>query len=295
MQSFLSARKSRHALHRLARLLDGVDGRAEHHLRADRMQRELETGDDTEIAAAAFQRPQQVGIFIGRGMHQPAVGRDHVGGHEIVDRQAIAAPEPAHAARQRQAGDTGIGDDAARGSESEGLGLAIDVTPGGAALDPGPLALCVHPHRAHARKIYHHAAVADGVPGDIVAAAADGNRQFVCPGEIDCGHDVGCALGPDDHGRAAVDHGVPDGASVVVTFITRNQDGAANAFTQMRDGDGELAGACGVRCVHGRSPCCGQPALIARASCGGRCSKVYPWVTIGQRDVLHTNGANVTL
>ena len=45
------------------------------HFRPDRMQLEFERRDHAEVAAAAAQRPEQVGIFGGAGMQAPAVGQ----------------------------------------------------------------------------------------------------------------------------------------------------------------------------------------------------------------------------
>ena len=62
------------------------------------MQAELEVDHHTEIPAAAAQRPEQIRILSLAGMHETAIGRHHVGAHEIVAGQAVPAPEPADAA-----------------------------------------------------------------------------------------------------------------------------------------------------------------------------------------------------
>ena len=79
--------------------------------------------------------------------------------------------------REREAGDAGVRDQAAGRREAEGLGRRGRRRPGGAALDPGAAPLRVDPHGAHQRQVEHHAAIADGVARDVVAAAADRHRQ----------------------------------------------------------------------------------------------------------------------
>ena len=59
--------------------------------RADRMQPERERGDHAEVAAAAAHRPEQVGVLLGAGRDEAAVGQHHVGRQQVVDGQAVLA------------------------------------------------------------------------------------------------------------------------------------------------------------------------------------------------------------
>src|SRR6185312_11889475 len=74
----------------------GIQWRAEHQLRAYLMQRELEPGDDTEVATAALERPEQIRMFCSTGVHYCAVGSHNLRGHQVVDRQTVAAAQPAN-------------------------------------------------------------------------------------------------------------------------------------------------------------------------------------------------------
>lgn len=51
-------------------------------------------------------------------------------------------------------------------------------------------------------------------------------------GEADGMHDVCNACGPDDYGRTAVDHAVPDASSVVVFLVAGGEDGAVERLPQ---------------------------------------------------------------
>ena len=199
------------------------------------MQRELEAGDDAEVAATALERPEQVRVLAGIGMDEPAIGGDDIGRDEVVDAQAVATPEPADPATQGQAADAGVRDEAARRREPERLRRRIDVAPGRAALHPRATTFGVHPHAAHPGQVDHHAALPHGVTGDVVAAAADRDRQAVVAGERHGRHDIGLTARPDDHRRPPVDHRVPDRAGRVVPGIGRDQDIALDEGAQLSE------------------------------------------------------------
>ena len=124
-----------------AQHVGGVLGRPEHRSGhdggADGVQREPERADDAEVPAAAPQRPEQVGVIVGRCPNDVALGGDHLGLHEVVDGEPVLAHEPADAAAQAEATDAGVAHDAARRGKTVCLCLVVDVAPQGAALDEG--------------------------------------------------------------------------------------------------------------------------------------------------------------
>ena len=63
-----------------------------------------------------------------------AVGQHHLGGPQVVERQAVLRHQPAEAAAERQAGDPGAADDAAGRREPVQLRLAVELPPEDAAL-----------------------------------------------------------------------------------------------------------------------------------------------------------------
>ena len=79
-----------------------------------------------------------------------------------------------------------------------------------AALDPGEPLVGIDADRVHRRQVDHQPAVGNGVPGDVVTAAADPDLQVAAAAEPDRGSDVGGARGTGRCGRAPVDHRVPD-------------------------------------------------------------------------------------
>jgi hypothetical protein len=91
-------------------LLEFPEQQAGLHDRPHLVQAELELGDHAEVAAAAADRPEQVGILVRRGPLDPPVGGDQLGRGEVVDGQPGLAGQPAHATAQRQPADTGVTD-----------------------------------------------------------------------------------------------------------------------------------------------------------------------------------------
>src|SRR3546814_4155031 len=55
---------------------------------SDRVEAEFERGDHAEVAAAAPQRPEQVGVLVLRRPQPLALGRHDVDGEQVVDREA---------------------------------------------------------------------------------------------------------------------------------------------------------------------------------------------------------------
>ena len=72
------------------RILEREHDEPAERLRPERMQLKLELGHDAEVAAAAAERPEEVGIFICAGPHVLAVSGDDFRGDEVVDRSCHA-------------------------------------------------------------------------------------------------------------------------------------------------------------------------------------------------------------
>ena len=217
------------------RLGEGMHDEAREHLRPQPVQLQLERGDHAEIAAAAPERPEEVGVLALARTHEPAVCGDEVGRDEIVRGQAELAAGPAEAAAQRQPGDAGRRVDAGRRHQAERLRLAVELAQRDAGLDAHRPRNRVDAHRFHRREVQHHAALADGVAGDVVPAAAHGQRCARLTREIDRGHHI-CGTGAaHDHARTPVDHRVPDAAGGVIAFLAGNQHGTPHPPLELLD------------------------------------------------------------
>jgi len=206
---------------RVGRVLGRPEDGSGHHGRADGVQRKLERGDDTEVAAAASQRPEQIGVFVGRCPDDAALGGDHLGGQQIVDGEPVFAHQEADATAEGEPGDTGVTHDPAGGGQTVGLGLVVDVAPQRTPLHPGPAAGGVDPHRPHGREVDDYPVVADRRAGDVVAPAPNGDLQVVVSRESRRPGHVRGPAAPGDQPGVPVDRAVPHRSGVVVVRMVR--------------------------------------------------------------------------
>ena len=97
---------------------------------------------DAEVAAAAAQRPEQVGV-LGRAWHAPAAPSASTtsAARQRVDRQPVLAHQPADAAAEREPADAGVGDLAGRDGEPVLLRRGVELAEQRAAADPHDAAL----------------------------------------------------------------------------------------------------------------------------------------------------------
>ena len=189
------------------------------------MRAELERRHDAEVAAAAAQRPEQVGVLLGARVHLRAVGEHDVGADQAVDRQAVAPRQVAEAPAEREPADARGRDDPRRRRAAVLGGRAVDLAPGAAAADADGLGRRVHQDVAQAREVDDDAVVDDPEAAAVVAAAAHGERRVVGAREGDGARDVLGARAADDQRGTPVDHAVVHGAGLVVAWIVRADDG----------------------------------------------------------------------
>ena len=151
---------------------------AAEHERPDRVQLEVNGGDDAEVAAAAAEPPEQVGVLGGRRLHDRAVGGDHLGLDEVVAGEAELALEPAAAAAEREPGDAGVGHAPAGDREPVLLRGGVELAPVEAGLGAHRARRRRRPRCAFMPRMSIISAVVDHRrAGDAVAAAVDRERQ----------------------------------------------------------------------------------------------------------------------
>jgi hypothetical protein len=200
------------------------------------VQLELERGDDAEVAAAAAQAPEELGLRALAGVHEAPVGGHDIGADKVVEREAVLAHQVADAAAEREAGDAGRRHQAAGGGQAELLRLGVDVLPQAAALDDDALGVGVDADAVHRAEVDEHAALDRREAGDAVAAALHGDLEARAAREPDRGDDVGCAgAAHDEVGPGVVEHAVPACAGVVVAGVAVAQHLAAQALSQFLD------------------------------------------------------------
>jgi hypothetical protein len=185
------------------------------------VQAEQERRDDAEVAAAAANRPEQVGVLVRARTDALAAGQHELGLEQVVDREPEGARQVPETPAEREPADAGGRDDAAGGRQSVLAGREVDLAPCAAAADAHGARLRIDLDVAQQREVDHDAVVARPQPGAVVPAAADGERQVVLARESD---GPGHVLGPGaarDQRRPLVDHRVVDLAGLVVVGVLR--------------------------------------------------------------------------
>src|SRR5262249_58152552 len=102
-----------------------------------------------EVAAATAEPPEEVGVLLGAGAKQIAVGGDHIGRQDIVGGQSVSAHQPAEPAAECQTRDAGVSDDPAGYGEPQGLGLAVELAPEEPPLRPRRSPRWIAPQALH--------------------------------------------------------------------------------------------------------------------------------------------------
>src|SRR5262245_28028147 len=135
--------------------------------------------DDAEIATAAAQAPEEIGVFGRTCPHPSTVGRHDIGGQEIIACQSESAAQPAKATTERKSGDAGVTVDTHGRGEAMGLRRPVEFTQEQPGFGARNVALGINSNLLHPRQVNYQAAVTHGIPSDVMAAAADRETQLL--------------------------------------------------------------------------------------------------------------------
>jgi hypothetical protein len=222
--------------HDLAGTLARPQQHAAEHERTDGPQRELELDHDAEVAAAAAQRPEQVGV-LGRRRRDHLAGRGHHARRaQVVGRQAHPALEPAAAGAEREAGDAGARGAPAGDGEAVLLRRCVELGPQHAGLHPGDAAGRVNVDRLQRAEVDQQAAVGGAEAGSRMPTPAHRDLHPVLTRVEQRGGHVGDRLAARDQRRVAVDHAVVDAPGVVIADVVGADQRAREAMDGRRGG-----------------------------------------------------------
>ena len=153
---------------------------------------------DAEVAAAAAEAPEEVRLTLGVHRDDVAVRGDHLDCDEGVDGQAVLAHQPADAATQRQAADADRRGVAVGGREAVCLRGGSILARRQARTGLRDARVGIDVHRAQVAQVEQDRVIHRAVARETVAAAPDGQRQVLVPGQPDGGRDIGGVRRPDD-------------------------------------------------------------------------------------------------
>src|SRR5690606_12730990 len=125
-----------------------------------RVKLEEEGRDDTEVAAAAPQRPEQIRVLALTRGHEAAVSKYDVGLQQVIDREPVLPGQVAQATSQRQPANAGRRDEAGGRRQPESVGSMVDLAPSRSTLDSYGLRLGVDPDAVHIGQVDDHTSIA---------------------------------------------------------------------------------------------------------------------------------------
>ena len=165
------------------------------------MQPVRERGRDAEVPAAAAQRPEEFGVRRGVDLEDLALRRDELDPEQVVRREPVLGHQPAEAAAEGVAGDTGRRDappvTASPCSAAASFSSAQSTPPSAVAVAARDRSRSPSSRRGRSSRPLGH-----GSAGDVVAAAPDGDLEPCPPRERDRRDDVRRSFGSGRSARA---------------------------------------------------------------------------------------------
>ena len=201
-----------------------VQRHADAHHRPEVVGPEREPGHHAEVAAPATQRPEQVGVLLGRGRHHLAAGEHDLQFDELVAGKSVFAREPADATAERQARHAGLRHDPGRHDHRVRGGRRIDVAEQAPSADMDEPLRCVDRDLTQPAEVDRQPALGHGLARDVMPTAAHSGGKAVGARHIDCGDNVGGTRAPQDEARLLVDHAVPDESGLCVLRMVGADD-----------------------------------------------------------------------
>ena len=198
----------------------------------------VEPRHHAEVAAAAADRPEEVGLVLGIDRPQPAVRRDDVGTDEVVDRQPELPDQVPDPAAGRDPADP----DRAGVAEPDRQAVLVrrpgNLDRGQAGARPRRLRARVDLDRVQLAEVDDEPAVDRPVAGAGMAAAPHGEGDAVVADECNRRRHVLRVGDADDRGRSRVDPAVDDGAGRVVVAVVGRDHAPADGVAQRRKVEG---------------------------------------------------------
>ena len=189
------------------------------HDRPHRMQAELELRHHSEVAAAAANGPEEIGVLVRTGPQDPAIGNDDLGGDQIVDGQPRLPAQPAHPSSEGQTTHAGMANEARWYGEPVRLGRRIEIRQQGPTLYPCRLGVRIDNDPVQRAQVDDQAVVAHRVAREAVCSAAHCDLKSGYPSCVQRGRNVLIGCTTNDDRRPPVDVGVPRLPRLVVARI----------------------------------------------------------------------------
>jgi hypothetical protein len=129
----------------------------------------------------------------------------------------------APAATESEAGNAYGWDHALRSSEAERLGLTVELTELQSGLSASRAFGGIDANAFHRRHVNHKTAIANGLTGDAVTAAAYRDENIVFASDADTREHVSGTSAASDDGGPPINHGIRHCSGLVVTRLARTE------------------------------------------------------------------------
>ncbi len=225
---------------------------------------ELELRDDAEVAAAAPQGPEQVGLVLGVGADDGPVREDDLGTGDAVRLQAEQPGVPAHAATEGVAHDADVGRRAVQDGASVRRRGLDGVEPQGSAPYRHPAGRGVGARTGHRRRPQQDGVGEVAERTGVVPGALGSDPQPGRGGGAHDGRDLGGVAGDGDGGGPLRHGDVPRQAGRLVAAVGGEEDGPGQLVA-----DGVRGGGNGGRGEDGREVDRGHGGLLFGWVAGG--------------------------
>ena len=192
----------------------------------------LERRHDAEVPPAAADPPEEVGPLLLADRDGRGIGRHEVDRDEVVAGQPVAPHQEADAAAERQARDARAAHGASGRRQAVGDGLGVEVGPRAAGIGSCGSRCDIDTRAPHEGEVDEKTPVARAMAGDVVTAAANGDRQAPLPCVRNGPQDVRRAAAAHDRRRMSVDRAVEHSSRQVVRVAARQQELASEPVSE---------------------------------------------------------------
>jgi hypothetical protein len=192
-----------------------------------------ELGDDTEVASAPTETPEELGLLDLARRGPPAIRQHDAGLDEVVARQAEAAREPPDTSAQRKSPDAGVGDETCRCRQSMSLAALVQVTEQSTATDTNDVPLRIDHDGVEGAEVDDEPVVTHAVAGNAMSTTPDSQAQLALLSERDGRRHITVRGTLHDHSRPAIDPGIPYAACLVVVRVLAGDDPASETGSQL--------------------------------------------------------------
>lgn len=199
-----------------------------------RLEGELDRGDDAEAATAAPQRPEEVRLVVGVDADRLARRGDELDREHAVRGEAVPPAEPAEAAAEGEADDADVGGGAAERREPELAGADSELAGERAGGHPRPARGWIDLNPGHACGLQQDDVVqrAEGTGG---VTRLHGDPQAVAASELDRRDHVIDSARVGDRRGVQIDGEVPCLAGRVPAFVAGGEDAPVKRCPQRLD------------------------------------------------------------